>query len=170
MHSQVTAERRHVFGKVLGAIHGYGILELFGRKQTEHADLRLYWMKQRFQKENIAPLNKYQIVIAQLQPGQESRPHLHRVGASTFMYLAGLWGQCSARELCYRVGCSRDDGTSELKSSTLLGERNVHDILPGEIHQFCNLSKYQSCILIVTHPAIYVGKGEEDIVFCSEFS
>ena len=164
-------QRYDVLKKAMGAIHHHNVAQCFRKKTTIHADLLLMWMRQGFQERKVAPCDEYQIVIAKIQPKQNSRPHFHEVGASSFTVITGAeFGFFEPANLMYYSGRLTEDGSAIRETAIHCQENRLLDIFPYQVHQFENRGKKPAHILIVTHPTIYVGAGDEDIYFVPGFA
>lgn len=140
------------------------IQSLFDFSKTVHADLDLSWIRPDFQEKHIGPVEKYQIVIATVNPEQTSDAHLHEVGASSFVVLGPKVGVFAPSNLTFRTGeLLFPSGDIKMKSEVLCHEELEIDIPSYQVHQFENKGDKPAQVLIVTHPIISVEEGKEDI-------
>lgn len=156
-------ERHTVIDLMYQALRAFGPDYLFGKRTTTHGGLQLRWIKPGFQKKNIGALDKYQIVIAKIEPQQTSQPHFHEIGSSSCWILGPQSGFPEPTKLTLNVGhWTGHFRGPKIEEKVKCKERNQWDILPFYVHQFENQGTEPAYVLIVTHPVIYLRKGKED--------
>ncbi len=156
-------QERHIVLKIVYTeICDQSLDAVFGEKITNHAGLQLRWIKDDFQNREIGSCDEYQIVIAKVEAGQRSQPHLHEVGASSFLVLGKKVG-LPYPMLKYYAKRFTEDFVWGPQNISDVREGTLRDIFPYEVHSFRNGEDTPAYLLIVAHPIIYIKEGMEDI-------
>lgn len=170
--------RREALQKAFGFFQSYtnARYRLFEAKETDHAGLKLQWMKPKYH-DLIGPKDQFQVVVAKIEAHTESRPHYHEIGASSFLVLGPAEHYVRPKDLIFRSGFPaiehlhqnrsliHYDDSAFYQHKRKVNYQDTGEILAGQVHHFENRHNKPAYILIVTHPIISIETGNEDTYF-----